>query len=112
MLGSLGLHAAVLAAAYWRAVVRERLAADRGAVRVSLFLPTHRGGPEAPENRIRWKNMLRQVEGTLAGDVMDIKAAAVGVRHGLLIMADGGGSQATGSRCSSVPMRCKPPGSR
>lgn len=58
-----------------------RLAADRGTVRASLFLPTHRGGPEALANRIRLKNMLRQVESTLAGDVMDIKAAAVGVRR-------------------------------
>lgn len=52
-----------------------RLAADRGSVRVSVFLPTHRGGTEALENRIRLKNLLRKVESTLAGDEKDFRAA-------------------------------------
>ena len=59
----------------------KRLAADRGTVRVSLFLPTHRSGPEVLENRIRLKNRLRQIESTLTGDERAIKAAAIDVRR-------------------------------
>ena len=35
-----------------------RLADERGATRISLFLPTHRGGPQTDRNRIRRKNLL------------------------------------------------------
>ena len=35
-----------------------RLADERGGTRVSLFLPTHRGGPRTDRNRIRLKNLL------------------------------------------------------
>ena len=35
-----------------------RLADERGGTRVSLFLPTHRGGPQTDRNRIRLKNLL------------------------------------------------------
>jgi len=59
----------------------KRLAADRGTVRVSLFLPTHRSGPEVLENRIRLKNLLRQVESTLTGDERGIEAAVESVRR-------------------------------
>jgi hypothetical protein len=36
-----------------------RLADERGgATRISLFLPTHRGGSQTDRNRIRLKNLL------------------------------------------------------
>jgi hypothetical protein len=52
-----------------------RLADERGGTRVSLFLPTHRGGPQTDRSRIRLKNLLataRQAllaEGGRAGEV-------------------------------------------
>jgi hypothetical protein len=52
-----------------------RLADERGGTRISLFLPTHRGGPQTERNRIRLKNLLattRQAllaEGGRAGEV-------------------------------------------
>jgi hypothetical protein len=42
-----------------------RLAEGRGGTRVSLFLPTHRGGPQTVRNRIRLKNLLRHAENGL-----------------------------------------------
>lgn len=44
------------------------LATGRGAPRISLFLPTHRGGPQTVRNRIRLKNLLRQAENALRAD--------------------------------------------
>lgn len=52
-----------------------RLADERGGTRVSLFLPTHRGGPQTDRNRIRLKNLLATAgrallaEGGRAGEV-------------------------------------------
>lgn len=52
-----------------------QLADERGGTRVSLFLPTHRGGPQTDRNRICLKNLLataRQAlhaEGRRAGEV-------------------------------------------
>jgi hypothetical protein len=52
-----------------------RLADERGGTRVSLFLPTHRGGPRTDRNRIRLKNLLATArrallaEGGRAGEV-------------------------------------------
>jgi hypothetical protein len=45
-----------------------RLADQRGGTRVSLFLPTHRGGPQTDRNRIRLKNLLRHVHHALHTD--------------------------------------------
>jgi hypothetical protein len=45
-----------------------RLADQRGGTRVSLFLPTHRGGPQTDRNRIRLKNLLRQAHQALHTD--------------------------------------------
>jgi hypothetical protein len=36
-----------------------RLTDPRGGTRISIFLPTHRGGPQTERNRIRLKNQLR-----------------------------------------------------
>lgn len=44
------------------------LAGERGGTRVSLFLPTHRAGPQIERNRIRLKNLLRRVEQELHPD--------------------------------------------
>ena len=52
-----------------------RLADQRGGTRISLFLPTHRGGPQTERNRIRLKNLLRhaqhalRTDGTRAGQI-------------------------------------------
>jgi hypothetical protein len=65
-----------------------RLADDRGGVRVSVFLPTHRGGPQTDRNRIRLKNLVRHAEqvlhheGTPAPDVDAILAPARDLLHG------------------------------
>jgi hypothetical protein len=45
-----------------------RLAEQRGGTRVSLFLPTHRGGPQTDRNRIRLKNLLRHAHHALHTD--------------------------------------------
>lgn len=45
-----------------------RLSEDRGGLRISLFLPTHRGGPQAVMNRIRFKKLLRQAERALRAE--------------------------------------------
>lgn len=42
-----------------------RLADGRGGSRLSLFLPTHRGGPQTAMNRIRLKNLVRLARGAL-----------------------------------------------
>jgi hypothetical protein len=42
-----------------------RLADPRGGTRISIFLPTHRGGPQTERNRIRLKNQLRQAHHAL-----------------------------------------------
>lgn len=47
-----------------------RLAEQRGGTRISLFLPTHRGGPQTDRNRIRLKNLLRLTQGVLRTDGM------------------------------------------
>jgi release factor family 3 len=47
-----------------------RLADQRGGARISLFLPTHRGGPQTERNRIRLKNMLQQAQHALRTDGM------------------------------------------
>jgi len=36
-----------------------RLTDQRGGTRISIVLPTHRGGPQTERNRIRLKNQLR-----------------------------------------------------
>ena len=52
-----------------------RLAGQRGGTRISVFLPTHRGGPQTERNRIRLKNHLQRAhhalrtEGMLAGQI-------------------------------------------
>ena len=45
-----------------------RLADERGGTRVSLFLPTHRGGPQTDRNRIRLKNLLATARQALLAD--------------------------------------------
>jgi hypothetical protein len=45
-----------------------RLADQRGGTRVSVFLPTHRGGPQTDRNRIRLKNLLRHAHHALHTD--------------------------------------------
>jgi hypothetical protein len=47
-----------------------RLADQRGSSRVSVFLPTHRGGPQTDRNRIRLKNLLREAHQALHIDGM------------------------------------------
>jgi hypothetical protein len=47
-----------------------RLADQRGGARISLFLPTHRGGPQTERNRIRLKNLLQQAQHALRTDGM------------------------------------------
>jgi hypothetical protein len=56
------------------AQVLTKLHDERGGVRISMFLPTHRAGPQIDRNRIRLKNLLRQAEQALRDD--DISAAA------------------------------------
>jgi hypothetical protein len=34
---------------------------------VSIMMPTHHAGPEVRQDPIRFKNMLRQIEGELEG---------------------------------------------
>jgi hypothetical protein len=46
------------------------IADQRGGTRVSLFLPTHRGGPQTARNRIRLKNLLRHTHRALHTDGM------------------------------------------
>jgi hypothetical protein len=45
-----------------------RLADQRGGTRISIFLPTHRGGPQTERNRIRLKNQLRYAHHALRTD--------------------------------------------
>lgn len=47
-----------------------RLADQRGGARVSVFLPTHRRGPQTDRNRIRLKNLLRHARHALLADGM------------------------------------------
>jgi hypothetical protein len=47
-----------------------RLHDEHGGVRISMFLPTHRGGPQLARNRIRLKNLLRRAEQALREDGM------------------------------------------
>jgi hypothetical protein len=47
-----------------------RLADQRGGTRISIFLPTHRSGPQTERNRIRLKNQLRRVHHALRADGM------------------------------------------
>lgn len=47
-----------------------RLADQRGGTRISIFLPTHGGGPQTERNRIRLKNQLRRVHHALRTDGM------------------------------------------
>lgn len=51
----------------------EELVGDGVGTRVSLFVPTHRVGTtkESDEDRLRWKNLLSAVEGTLHEDGHD-----------------------------------------
>ncbi|SCE67135.1 hypothetical protein GA0070607_0201 [Micromonospora coriariae] len=64
-----------------------RLADDSGGVRVSMFLPTHRGGPQSDRNRIRLKNLVRHAqqvlrhEGTPGTEVDAILAPARDLLH-------------------------------
>jgi Bacterial archaeo-eukaryotic release factor family 3 len=46
------------------------LADQRGGSRISIFLPTHRGGPQTERNRIRLKNQLRHAQHALRADGM------------------------------------------
>src|SRR5690242_2377631 len=41
------------------------LSEQRGGIRASLFLPTHRAGPRTARNRIRLKNLLQLARRTL-----------------------------------------------
>lgn len=52
-----------------------RLSEQRGGIRASLFLPTHRAGPRTARNRIRLKNLLQLARRTLRDD--GVPAAAV-----------------------------------
>lgn len=45
-----------------------RLADQGGGTRISIFLPTHRGGPQTERNRIRLKNRLRYAHHALRTD--------------------------------------------
>jgi hypothetical protein len=47
-----------------------RLTDQRGGTRISVFLPTHRGGPQTDRNRIRLKNQLRYAHHALRTDGM------------------------------------------
>jgi hypothetical protein len=47
-----------------------RLADQRGGTRISIFLPTHRGGPQTERNRIRLKNLLQHAQHALRTDGM------------------------------------------
>lgn len=58
------------------AQVLTKLHDERGGVQISMFLPTHRGGPQTDRNRIRLKNQLRQTEHALRGDGMSAAATA------------------------------------
>jgi hypothetical protein len=46
------------------------LALGRGGPRISLFLPTHRGGPSTVRHGIRLRNLLRRVEDALRAEGM------------------------------------------
>jgi hypothetical protein len=45
-----------------------RLADQRGGTRISIFLSTHRGGPQTERNRIQLKNQLRHAHHALRTD--------------------------------------------
>jgi hypothetical protein len=45
-----------------------RLADQRGGTRISIFLPTHRSGPQTERNRIRLKNQLKHAHHALRAD--------------------------------------------
>src|SRR4051812_10871816 len=65
------------------------LANRRGGPRISLFLPTHRGGPQTVRNRIRLKNLLRHAEDALRADGVrggQIDAVLQPARHLLDLM--------------------------
>jgi hypothetical protein len=47
-----------------------RLADQRGGTRISIFLPTHRSGPQTERNRIRLKNQLKHAHHALRTDGM------------------------------------------
>jgi Bacterial archaeo-eukaryotic release factor family 3 len=47
-----------------------RLADQRGGTRISIFLPTHRSGPQTERNRIRLKNQLKHAHHALRADSM------------------------------------------
>lgn len=47
-----------------------RLTDQSGSTRISIFLPTHRGGPQTERNRIRLKNQLRYAHHALQADGM------------------------------------------
>ncbi|AVT37797.1 hypothetical protein [Plantactinospora sp. BB1] len=44
------------------------LASSRGGLRISLYVPTQRGGPATARNRIRLRNLLRHTERVLRAD--------------------------------------------
>jgi hypothetical protein len=58
-----------------------RLADQRGGTRISIFLPTHRGGPQTERNRIRLKNPDVIQSAGENGVVVD--RVQVGPGHGL-----------------------------
>jgi hypothetical protein len=47
-----------------------QLADQRGGTRISIFLPTHRSGPQTERNRIRLKNQLKHAHHALRADGM------------------------------------------
>ncbi|MFI7426866.1 hypothetical protein ACIBPB_07745 [Micromonospora sp. NPDC049836] len=49
-----------------------RLADQRGGTRISVFLPTHHGGPQTERDRIRLKNQLRHAQHALRADGMPV----------------------------------------
>src|SRR3954447_3119042 len=49
-----------------------RLADEHGGPRISVFLPTHRGGPQTERNRLRLKNLLQKAQHALRADGMRI----------------------------------------
>ncbi len=74
----------------------KRLAAHESRAAISIYMPTHRGGPETQEDPIRFKNQLDQAEEMLRDHVSRVEGMSAKQRQQLLkpardLAAEGGG---------------------
>lgn len=64
------------------------LARENGGTRVSVYLPTHRAGSDKEQDRIRFKNLLRDARSRLAPALRDSDADALLARANALLADD------------------------